>query len=127
MTEFLYLFGYSLRNSTQFKQLIPLIKSQLTKGLEVDLIFLHDAVIGTSTKANLPKLLKELLDFAFQMKNVGEVSGIEPGVKLHTYVLQPDYEARGFQLENLSSNLEFVSYEQLVDRMDAANKLVSWM
>jgi len=127
MANILYLFGYSIRNSKQFRQLLPLIKTQLTKGLVVDLVLLQDAVIGISSKGTTPKVLKELLDFAFQMKNMGEVSGIEPSVNLHVYALQQDYEARGYAKESLLPNLEFLTYDQLVEKMDVSEKLVSWM
>jgi sulfur relay protein TusB/DsrH len=127
MANIIYLFGYSLKNSTQFTQVLPLIKTQLTKGAEVELVLMHDAVIGTTTKGTTPKSLKELLNFAFQMKNVGNVTGIEPTVKLHISVLRPDYEARGLLPEMILSNLQLISYGQLVDNMDAAGKVVSWL
>ena len=99
MADIVYLFGYSLFGSNQFEQLVPLVKNQLTKEIKVSIVLLHDAVVGTSNKATTPAALKGLLDFAFQLKNVGAVTGIEPAIRLHVHVVKEDLEARGFTSE----------------------------
>ncbi len=127
MADIVYLFGFSLLGTNQFEQLIPLVKNQLTKDIKVSVILLHDAVVGTSNKGTTPNALKEILDFAFQLKNMGNVTGIEPTVRLHVHVLKEDLEARGFSAENLIPRLEPITYSQLVDVMDEGKKIVSWM
>ena len=127
MADIIYLFGYSLLTTNQFEQLIPLVKNQLTKDVEVNVVLLHDAVVGTSNKGTTPKALKELLDFAFQLKNMGNVTGIEPTVRLHVHVLKEDLEARGYNTENLIPRLKAIDYILLVDIMDESSRIVSWM
>ena len=127
MADITYLFGYSLFGSNQFSQLVPLVKNQLTKDKAVNIVLLHDAVIGTGNKGVTPKSLNELLDFAYQLKNVGTVTGIEPTVQLHIHVLKEDLEARGFTADTLNSRLIPIDYHKLVDIMDESPKLVSWM
>lgn len=127
MADIVYLFGYSLFGSKQFEQLIPLVKNQLTKEIKVSIVLLHDAVVGTSSKGTIPNPLKELLDFAFQLKNVGAVTGIEPAIRLHVHVVKEDLEARGFTSETLIPRLELIDYNKLVDILDESKKIVSWM
>ena len=127
MADIVYLFGYSLLGTNQFERLIPLVKNQLTKDIKVSVVLLHDAVVGTSSKGTTPDALKELLDFAFQLKNMGNVTGIEPTVRLHVQVLTEDLEARGFTAENLIPRLEPITYSKLVDILDETGKIVSWM
>jgi sulfur relay protein TusB/DsrH len=127
MANIVYLFGYSLLGTAQFEQLIPLVKNQLTKEIKVSVVLLHDAVVGTSSKGTIPNPLKELLDFAFQLKNMGNVTGIERTVRLHVHVLKEDLEARGYTTENLIPRLELITYAKLVDIIDESNKIVSWM
>ncbi|MHA1112493.1 MAG: DsrH/TusB family sulfur metabolism protein [Promethearchaeota archaeon] len=127
MADIVYLFGYSLLGTNQFEQLIPLVKNQLTKDIKVSVVLLHDAVVGTSSKGTTPSALRELLDFAFQLKNMGNVTGIEPTVRLHVHVLTEDLEARGYTAENLIPRLEPISYTKLVDILDESKKIVSWM
>ena len=127
MADIVYLFGYSLFGSNQFEQLIPLVKNHLTKEIKVSVVLLHDAVVGTNSKGNTPYALKELLDFAFQLKNMGNVTGIESTIRLHVQVLTEDLEARGFSVENLIPRLEPITYSKLVDILDESKKIVSWM
>jgi sulfur relay protein TusB/DsrH len=127
MADIVYLFGYSLLGTKQFEQLIPLVKNQLTKDVKISLVLLHDAVVGTSSKGTTPNALKELLDFAFQLKNMGNVTGIEPTIRLHVQVLTEDLEARGFSADNLIPRVEPINYSKLVDILDESAKIVSWM
>lgn len=127
MADIVYLFGYSLFGSNQFEQLIPLVKNQLTKDIKVSIVLLHDAVVGTSSKGTTPAALKGLLDFAFQLKNVGAVTGIEPAIRLYVHVVKEDLEARGFTAETLIPRLELIDYGKLVDLLDESKKIVSWM
>lgn len=127
MTDIAYLFGYSLLGTHQFTQLIPIIKHQLTKEIKVSVILLHDAVVGTSKIGTIPSALIELLDFAFQLKNGGIITSIEPSDRLHIYVLKEDLEARGFNAIELIPRLELINYSKLVDILDESKKIVSWM
>lgn len=127
MADIVYLFGYSLLGSNQFEQLIPFVKNQLTKEIKVGIVLLQDAVVGTSSKGSTPNALKEVLDFAFQLKNVGAVIGIEPAVSFHVHVLNEDLEARGYNSEDLIPGLELINYSKLVDILDESKKIVSWM
>ncbi len=127
MSDIVYLFGYSLLGTKQFEQLIPLVKNQLTKEIKVSIVLLHDAVIGASSKVTTPNSLKEILEFASQLKNLGNVIGVEPPIRLRILVLKEDLEARGFNGESLIPRLELIDYGKLVDIMDESNKIVSWM
>jgi sulfur relay protein TusB/DsrH len=127
MADIVYLFGYSLFGSNQFEQLVPLVKNQLTKDIKVSIVLLHDAVVGTSNKGTTPAALKGLLDFAFQLKNVGAVTSIEPAIRLHIHVIKEDLEARGFSSETLISRLKLIDYKKLVEILDESEKIVSWM
>ena len=103
------------------------MKTQLTKDIKVSVVLLHDAVVGTSSKTDSPNALKELMDYAFQLKNMGNVTGIEPTVKLNVHILKEDLEARGYTTEDLIPRVEPISYSQLVDILDFSKKIVSWM
>ena len=127
MAEIVYLFGFSLFGTNQFEQITPLIKNHLTKDVKVSVVLLHDAVVGTSSKGTTPNSLKELVNYARQLKNLGNVIGVEPPIDLQLYVLKEDLEARGFNSENLIPIVELIDYRKLVDIMDESHKIVSWM
>lgn len=113
MTEtvnMLYLFGFSERMGNHLENLIPLLKSQLTKGSKIGLIFIHDGVINSSSKGKIPNSVKILMDLSITL-----------------YTMIPDLKARGISLENINDGIRPIDYEELVDIIDVTPKIISWM
>ena len=110
MVNMLYLFGFSERMGNHLENLIPLLKSQLTKGSKIGLIFIHDGVINSSKKGKIPNSVKVLLDLSISL-----------------YTMIPDLKARGISLENINNGIKPIDYEELVDIIDATPKIISWM
>ena len=108
--DILYLFGFSERSMRQVEKLLPIIKSQKSKGKKISLIFLLDGVINAVAKGNLPESVKELL-----------------ALDLSFYVMIPDMNARGIALENIQEKIEPIDYLEMVDILDATPKIISWM
>jgi len=110
MVNMLYLFGFSERMGNHLENLIPLLKSQLTKGSKIGLIFIHDGVINSSKKGKIPNSVKILMDLSISL-----------------YTMIPDLKARGISLENINDGIRPIDYEELVDIIDVTPKIISWM
>jgi sulfur relay protein TusB/DsrH len=108
--KIVYLFGYSERMGKHLERLVPLLKSQINKGSNIGLIFIHDGVINTTSKGKTPESVKELL-----------------GLNITLYTLIPDLKARGIALDHIHQKLVPIDYDQLVDIIDATPKVISWM
>lgn len=106
----LYLFGFSEQMGNHLENLIPLLKSQLTKGSKIGLIFIHDGVINSSKKGKIPNSVKILMDLSISL-----------------YTMIPDLKARGISLENINDGIRPIDYEELVDIIDVTPKIISWM
>ena len=110
--DIIYLFGYSLRTQTHLKRLIPIIKSQVSKGSIVGVVLIHDGVIGTSVKGEIPSEIRALT--------------VSNGL-LNLYVMVPDLEARGLSKDGLLENIKPIEYDDLVDLLEQSTKIISWM
>ncbi|MFW9773474.1 MAG: sulfurtransferase complex subunit TusB [Candidatus Heimdallarchaeota archaeon] len=108
--DMVYLFGFSPRFGNELNRLVPILKSQIEKGKKISIVFIHDGVIGTSSKGKIT-----------------ESVNILRGLMLKKYVMTPDLAARGIPLEHIQEDLQPIDYMELVDIMENSNKIISWM
>jgi len=108
--DILYLFGFSERTGNHLERLLPLLKVQIQKGIAVGLVFIHDGVIGLNTNALIPKPVEELLNANITLK-----------------AMVPDMKARGIPVEGLHDKVKPIEYDELVELLDNAQKIISWM
>jgi len=88
--------------------MVEIALNQSSKGINVGLAFIQDAVIGLVKGSSIAEILEN--------KN-GNLS---------IYVLGPDLKARGINPNKIISNAKIVSYDDLVDLiMDKYQKIVS--
>ena len=105
-----YLYGFSLRFSHKLDNLIKIIKEQSKTNINIKFVIIHDAVIGTSKKSISSLSLVEILN-----------------LPITVYAMIPDIIARGIDPINLQNKIEGIDYEELVDVLANATKIVSWM
>jgi len=108
--EIVYLFGFSGLTGNHLRRLLPILKSQIKKNTKLGLIFLHDGVIGISTKGKIPKQMEELLN-----------------LDVAVFVMKSDIIARGIAPEYVHNKIKSIEYDDLIDVIDATPKIVSWM
>lgn len=108
--EDLYLFGFSERAGKYLLRLLPIIKTQLNRGKKIGVVFIHDGVIGTTTRGKIPKSISEIL-----------------GLNLTLFVLTPDLKARGIDSNTIDAKITGIGYEELADLLDSTPKIISWM
>ncbi|HMF31850.1 MAG TPA: sulfurtransferase complex subunit TusB [Candidatus Lokiarchaeia archaeon] len=104
-----YLFGFSLRQTRRLETLLPLIVAQRANDMEVCVVLLHDAVIGTTKIGVTPQSLQDLL-----------------ALPTTVYVLAPDLEARGLDPNQLLDDIRSLQYDDLVDLLAEVPKVFSW-
>ena len=105
-----YLYGFNPTLSVKLKVLLKILKEQLETNTEINIVLMHDGVIGTSMKGETPKFLVELLR-----------------LPLNTYAIAPDIKARGMDPNNLINQIKGIEYEDLVDILVDTQKIVSWL
>jgi sulfur relay protein TusB/DsrH len=105
-----YLYGFSPTFSNKSNLLLKIIKEQLGTNTEINIVLMHDGVVGTSMKGATPKFLIELLK-----------------LPLNAYALSPDIKARGIDPNNLINQIKGIEYEDLVDILVSTQKIVSWV
>jgi tRNA 2-thiouridine synthesizing protein B len=108
--EIVYLFGFSARTTTQLENLLPILEKQIQKQNRIGIILIHDGVIGITTKGKIPKHVEDLLD-----------------LNLAIYAMIPDLKARGIALDYLPEKVKPIEYHDLIDILDEAPKIISWM
>jgi sulfur relay protein TusB/DsrH len=108
--DILYLFGFSERTGNHLERLLPLLEVQKSKGSEIGLVLIHDGVIGVTVNSVIPKTIDELLS-----------------LNISIFAMIPDMNARGIPVEKLHSKIKPVEYNELVDILDSAQKVISWM
>ena len=106
----LYLFGYSEMTGTHLERLLPIIKAQINKGSQIEMVLIHDGVIGINKKGKIPKKMEELLT-----------------MNINLYAMVPDLQARGIALENIHNKVKPIEYDDLIDILDITPKIISWM
>lgn len=105
-----YLYGFSTTLESKLNTVKQIIEHQLNQGAQISFVFIHDGVIGTAYKNKISNIMKELLQLPIVF-----------------YSMIPDLKARGFDSENLHSNIKDIDYEDLVDSLATTSKIVSWM
>ena len=108
--DMVYLFGFSPRYGNELSRLIPILKNQLQKGKKTSIVFIHDGVIGASSKGKMTESMNALRS-----------------LMLKKYVMIPDLSARGIPLEHIQEDIQPIGYMELVDIMENSNKVISWM
>lgn len=106
----LYLFGYSEMTGTHLERLLPIIKAQINKGSQIEMVLIHDGVIGINKKGKIPEKMEELLN-----------------MNITVYAMIPDLQARGIALENIHDKVKSIGYDELIDILDVTPKIISWM
>ena len=106
----LYLFGYSEMTGRHLERLLPIIKTQITKGLQIGLVLIHDGVIGINKKGKIPERMGELLN-----------------LDVTIYAMIPDLQARGIAQDNIHDKVKLIGYDDLIDILDVTPKIISWM
>jgi len=66
----LYLFGYSEMTGTHLERLLPILKTQINKGSQIEMVLIHDGVIGINKKGKIPKKMEELLNLKHVLFNI---------------------------------------------------------
>ena len=102
MTKHLILFGFSGFDAPRVSELT----TTLAKLEDPAIVLMQDAVIGCHT----PEPYQALRS-----------------LNTPIYVLKEDYEARGFAVESLMGGMTHVSYLDLVDLINSAEKVISWL
>jgi sulfur relay protein TusB/DsrH len=108
--DIVYLFGFSPRYGNELSRLIPILKNQLQKGKKISIVFIHDGVIGASSKGKIAESMNTLR-----------------GLILKKYVMIPDLAARGIPLEHIQEDTQPIEYMELVEIMENSNKVISWI
>ena len=110
MKKILYLYGFSQKKYIKSKILIRLIQEELKLGAEVNLILLHDAVLGISKKEKTPDFISQLLN-----------------LPLNVFALKPDIIARGLDSTMVFEKIKIIEYDDLVDLLVEMPITASWM
>ncbi|KKN13787.1 hypothetical protein LCGC14_1002810 [marine sediment metagenome] len=110
LKNIVYLYGFSTTIESKLTSLIQIIENQLEQEIQVNLVFIHDGVIGMTQKSRIPPALQKLLDLS-----------------LTFYTMIPDLKARGIDTTNLRTKIIGIGYEELVDILAETPKIVSWM
>lgn len=110
MKKILYLYGYSTKHNIKSTLLNRIIQEELNLGAEINLVLLHDAVIGISKKETTPDFLNQLLN-----------------LPLNIYALKPDIIARGLDPNMVFEKIKPIGYDDLVDLLVEVPITASWM
>ncbi len=106
----IYLYGFSLRQYDKAESILKIFKEHIRQNMRINLILLHDGVIGVNQKSKIPPVLEELLK-----------------MPINIYVLISDILARGMNLKDLRDNLKAIDYEDLVEILVNYKKIISWL
>lgn len=108
--EIMYLYGFSLRQLDKSESLLKIFNEQIKHKTKINLILLHDGVIGVTQKSKMPPVLEELLH-----------------TPITIYALISDILARGMDLKDLRNHIKTIDYDDLVDILVDSEKMVSWI
>ncbi|MFX1328532.1 MAG: sulfurtransferase complex subunit TusB [Promethearchaeota archaeon] len=109
-SSIVYLYGFSLMSRDKIKSFINILKDQIEMKTEINIVLIHDGVIGTSKKGETPESLEELLL-----------------LPLNLYAIIPDIKARGMNPSDLINKIKGIEYDDLVEILINKKKIVSWM
>jgi len=106
----IYLYGFSALKNARLIDLINILMVQIKKGMSINVVLIHDAVIGISKKGKIPQNLIELIS-----------------LPLTVYAMIPDIKARGIDLNTIHEKVQLIGYEDLVELLVETPKIISWM
>ncbi len=105
-----YLYGFSPRQDDKLRSLLKILKEQIESNMIINIVLIHDGVIGTTKKEKIPEILRETLD-----------------LPINFFILIPDLKARGMDPNNLIDKITGIDYNDFVDLLVDMKKIVSWM
>jgi len=108
--KILYLYGFNTRNTIKSSVVLNLITKELNLGAELNLVLLHDGVIGTSRNENTSDFLLQLLE-----------------LPINLFALKPDFIARGLDPNEVLEKINLISYDQMVDLLVDNPIIASWL
>ena len=108
--KILYLYGFNTRNTIKSSVVLNLITKELNLGAELNLVLLHDGVIGTSRNENTSDFLLQLLE-----------------LPINLFALKPDFLARGLDPNEVLEKINLISYDQMVDLLVDNPIIASWL
>jgi sulfur relay protein TusB/DsrH len=94
----------------KLETLLDILQQQIELDIEISIVLIHDAVIGSSKKGTTPDSLKKLIN-----------------LHINVYAMIPDIKARGTDPDTLINQIKGIEYEELVDILVNTQKVVSWM
>jgi sulfur relay protein TusB/DsrH len=104
------MYGFSLTLSDKLKDLLKILKEQIKVDIKINIILIHDGVIGISQEAKAPEYLADLLN-----------------LPVNIFAVIPDLKARGIDPKNIIKEIKGIEYDNLVDLLVDTQKIVSWM
>ena len=110
MKKILYLYGFNSRTTIKPNLILNLIKKELNLGAALNLVLLHDGVIGISKNENTPDFLLQLLE-----------------IPINLYALKPDVLARGLDPNKIFEKIVLINYDELVDLLVDNPIIASWL
>lgn len=110
MNSIVYLYGFSPTLDQKSETLLEILKEQIELDIVINIVLIHDGVIGTSKKGITPESIKKLLN-----------------LPVSVYAVIPDIKARGIDPNNLINQIKGIEYEDLVDILVVTQKIASWM
>ncbi|MFX1418212.1 MAG: DsrH/TusB family sulfur metabolism protein [Promethearchaeota archaeon] len=105
-----YLYGFSLWLKDKMESLLKILKKQIKSDLEINIVLIHDGVIGSTPNGKVPEFFLELSN-----------------LPVNIYAVIPDLKARGMDPSILFTEIKGIEYEDLVDILINTEKIVSWM
>jgi sulfur relay protein TusB/DsrH len=105
-----YLYGFSLRKEAQLGSLVTILNEQISAGIKLTVVLMHDGVIGISKKGTPPSFLIELFNLPIEIN-----------------ALIPDIKARGIDIEAINGKIHLIDYDELVDLLAETPKIISWL
>jgi sulfur relay protein TusB/DsrH len=110
INEIVYIYGFTGRNSEKMANFISLLEEQIKLRAKINVILIHDGVIGTSKKGIIPKSMEQLLNLPIKI-----------------YGMKPDILARGISPDDIDNRIKLLEYGNLVDILVRVPKIASWM
>jgi len=105
-----YLFGFSPWQGFQLQNLIKIIDNQISSEIEINVVLMHDGVIGSSTNGENPPALEKLMN-----------------LPINIHVMIPDLIARGIDPSTVKEKFDKLEYEDLVDLIAEKASIISWL
>ena len=108
--KMVYLYGFSLWNTTQIENLLNMIQLQVKQEADIKVVLIHNGVIGISKKGKTPTALLQLIELPISI-----------------FAMVPDLKARGIDTEAIQEKIKLLEYDNLVDILAEKPAIVSWL